>query len=241
MKRISILLISISIVFASCSKLSKPKLTNERDTVTYMIGVSMARQLKASEIGKIKPEIIERAFIEVFAGDSIKFTEQTMQMKFQAFFAKIQKEQSDKNLKEGQAFLEKNKKNPGIIVTPSGLQYQVIKDGNGPKPDSADVLSVNYKGTLINGEEFDARNAASLPIRGVFPGMTEALLKMGVGSKWKLFIPANLAYGEQAPRQGKIKPNMALIFEIDVLGIEPKKPQPANDPMAQMKAKMKMK
>ena len=241
MKRISILLISISIVFASCSKLSKPKLTNERDTVTYMIGVSMAKQLKSIEIGKIKPEIIERAFAEVFAGDSIKFTDQMVQMKIQAFLAKLQKEQSDKNLKEGQAVLEKNKKNPGVIITPSGLQYQIIKEGTGPKPDSTDAVSVNFRGTLINGEEFDARKAYTLPLRGVFAGMTEAFLKMGVGSKWKLFIPANLAYGEQAPRQGKIKPNMALIFEIDVLGIEPKKPQPANDPMAQMKAKMKMK
>jgi len=231
MKRISILLISALVILSSCGKMSKPRLATERDTIAYFIGVMQARglkeNLKQSDFGKFRPEVYARAYKEVFDGDSIKFTEMQMQTKLQSFFQKLQTQNSEKNLKEGQEFLEKNKKNPGVIVTPSGLQYQIIKEGNGPKPDSSDAVSVYYKGTLIDGKVFDSSKGSPVPLalKGVFPGMTEALLKMGVGSKWKLFIPSNLAYGANPRQGGEIKPNMVLIFEIEVLGIEPKKPE----------------
>ncbi|HEY4786916.1 MAG TPA: FKBP-type peptidyl-prolyl cis-trans isomerase [Bacteroidales bacterium] len=228
MKRISILLISISMIFASCGKLSKPRLANEKDTVTYMIGVSMARQLKGSDIGEIKPEIIRRAFQEVFAGDSIKFTDMQMQMKFQAYFTKLRNQVSEKNFKEGQAFLEKNKKNPGVVVMPNGLQYQVIKAGNGPKPDSSDIVSVNYVGYTIDGKKFDS-NPIGQPAKfrafgQTIRGWSQAILQMNVGSKWKVFLPGELAYGMDGSRDGSIKPNSTLIFDIELLNIE--KPQP---------------
>jgi FKBP-type peptidyl-prolyl cis-trans isomerase FklB len=233
-----------SIIFASCGKISKPKLSNERDTVSYFIGALQAKglqnYLKESDYGKFNRDLYVRAFEEVFAGDSIKFTDAQMNAKLSAFFQKLQQENSDKNLKEGEAFLEKNKKNPGVVVLPSGLQYQVIKQGNGPKPDSSDVVSVYYKGTLINGEEFDASKGepAKFPVRGVIPGMTQALLQMNVGSKWKIFIPANLGYGERVRPGGKIKPNSALIFELEVLGIEPKAPKTEAKPTMQQMMKM---
>lgn len=241
MKKVSIVLILTSIIFASCGKVSKPKLASDRDSVAYFIGAVQAKGLKnflkQSDYGKFNRDLYVRAFEEVFAGDSIRYTDMYMNAKLNAFFQKLQQENSDKNLKEGSAFLEKNKTNPGVIVLPSGLQYQVIKQGNGPKPDSSDMVSVNYRGTLINGEEFDASKGqpAKFPVKGVIPGMTEALLKMNVGSKWKLFIPAGLGYGLRPA--GKIKPNSALIFELELLGIEPKAPKTDNKPIPAMNFK----
>lgn len=237
MKRIAVLLMVASVILASCGKVGKPRLSNERDTVAYFIGALQAKglknYLKESDYGKFNRDLYVRAFEEVFAGDSIRFTDMQMNAKLSAFFQKLQQENSDKNLKEGEAFLEKNKKNPGVEVLPSGLQYQVIKQGNGPKPDSSDVVSVYYRGTLINGEEFDAslKQPAKFPVRGVIPGMTEALLKMNVGSKWKLFVPAKLGYGEHVRPGGKIKPNNVLVFEVEVLGIEPKAPKTEAKPV----------
>jgi FKBP-type peptidyl-prolyl cis-trans isomerase FklB len=143
----------------------------------------------------------------------------------------MQQKASVKVKAEGDKFLEENKKKSGVITTPSGLQYEVIKEGTGPQPDSTDVVSVHYKGTLINGEEFDSSIKRGTPekfgVTGVIPGWTEALLKMKVGSKWKLVIPSNLAYGERgAGRQ--IKPNSVLVFEMELLNIEPKA-APAKD------------
>jgi FKBP-type peptidyl-prolyl cis-trans isomerase FklB len=246
MKRISVLLISTLVILSSCGKLSKPKLASEKDTITYFIGLMQAKglkqNLKQSDFEGFKPEVYARAFQEVFKGDSIKFTDMQIQTKLQSYFQKMQAQSSEKALKEGQEFLEKNKKNPGVVVTPSGLQYQIIKEGTGPKPDSSDAVSVYYKGTLIDGKEFDSSKGTpvSLSLRGVFPGMTEALLKMGVGSKWKLFIPSHLAYGENPRPGGLIKPNMALIFEVEVLGIEPKKKE-EKPGMPQIPAKPKKK
>lgn len=247
MKRISILLVATLVILSSCGKLSKPKLATEKDTITYYIGVLQARglkqNLKQSDFDHFRPEVYARAFKEVFDGDSIKFTEMQMQMKLQSFFQKLQTQNSEKSLKEGNEFLEKNKKNPGVVVTSSGLQYQVIKEGNGPKPDSSDAVSVYYKGSLIDGKEFDSSKGTpvSLSLKGVIPGMTEALLKMPVGSKWKLFIPSRLGYGENVRPGGAIKPNSVLIFEVEVLGIDPKKKEEAKPAVPQVSGKSKKK
>lgn len=239
MKKVSILLICVTLVFASCSKkkkISKPHLSNGRDSVAYFIGVFTGKSIKTTlnsvEFGKFNQDVYLKAIEDVMNGDSIKYTDMYMNDQINGFIQKLQKQAGEKTFKEGQAFLENNKKNPGVVVLPSGLQYQVIKQGNGPKPDSSDVLSVNYRGLLINGEEFESNpkdQPAKLQVNRVIAGMTEALLKMNVGSKWKLFIPTNLAYGERPRQGGKIKPNMALIFELEVLAIEPKQAQPQQD------------
>src|SRR4051812_36403727 len=128
----------------------------------------------------------------------------------------------DKNKAEGEAFLNQNKKNKGVVTLADGLQYKIMKKGTGPKPTDSDVVTVNYAGTLINGTEFDSsykrHEPASFPVGGVIAGWTEALKMMKVGSKWKLFIPANLAYGERGNRG--IPPNSTLIFEVELRGIE---------------------
>ena len=237
MKRIFILLISVSLVLSSCNKkkISTPHLSSQKDTIAYFIGAVLGKQLKGQVnnieenfgLGKIDKKIFAQVVEDVLSGDSIKYTDMYMNQRVMAYIDKIRKESGEKNLKEGVAFLEKNKTNPGVIVTPSGLQYQVIKQGNGPKPDSSNRVVVNYKGSLVNGEVFETNNGVPLSVVGVIPGWTEALLKMNVGSKWKIFIPANLAYGENPRQGGKIKPNMTLIFELELLSIEPKQPQQA--------------
>jgi len=233
MKKISILLIAVSIIFASCGKkkVANIKLSTDKDSVAFFIGALTATNLKTNlkdaDFENFNKEVYLKVVESILSGDSVKFTDTYMSSKLNMYFQKLQQQAGEKNLKEGNAFLEKNKTNPGVVTLPSGLQYQIIKEGNGPKPDSSDVVSFNYKGTLINGEEFDSSKGqpAQVNVRGVIPGMTEAFLKMSVGSKWKLFIPSNLGYGERVRPGGKIKPNNALIFEVELMGIQPKAPK----------------
>jgi len=128
----------------------------------------------------------------------------------------------DKNLAEGEKFLNANKKKSGVVTLPDGLQYKIIKTGNGVKPSKTDTVTVHYRGTFINGKEFDSSykhgQPISFPVNGVIPGWTEALQLMNVGSKWELFIPANLAYGAYG-MPGAIEPNKTLIFEVELLGV----------------------
>lgn len=130
---------------------------------------------------------------------------------------------ADKNKKEGEAFLEANKKNPGVVVLPSGLQYQVIKEGTGPIPKANQNVIAHYTGWTIDGVEFDNSHKrgqpATFPVTGVIPGWSEALQKMKVGSVWKIFVPSELAYGAQGSR-GTIAPNATLVFQIELLGIQ---------------------
>jgi FKBP-type peptidyl-prolyl cis-trans isomerase FklB len=128
----------------------------------------------------------------------------------------------DKNKKEGDAFLAENKKKEGVITLPSGLQYKILKAGNGPKPKDMDKVTVNYRGTLIDGTEFDSSikrgQPATFPVHGVIKGWVEAIQLMPVGSKWQLFVPSELAYGERGA-EGLIGPNATLIFEVELLSI----------------------
>ncbi len=135
------------------------------------------------------------------------------------------KQAAENNKKEGEAFLAANKTKPGVVTTPSGLQYKILTEGKGPKPTAADKVSCNYKGTLINGTEFDSSykrgQPAIFPVGQVIKGWTEALQLMSVGSKWQLFIPADLAYGERGAGSD-IGPGATLIFEVELLSIEGK-------------------
>ncbi len=131
---------------------------------------------------------------------------------------------AEKNLAAGDAFLEKNKTKPGVVTLADGLQYKVITKGTGPKPTSNDVVTVHYAGTLINGKEFDSSykrgEPISFPVTGVIPGWVEALQLMPVGSTWELYIPANLAYGEQGAPPA-IGPNETLIFKVNLISVKP--------------------
>lgn len=244
MKKVIGVLIACTIVFASCNKKTSHHvaLKNESDSLSYYIGLSVGGSLKQSEVEKINTDAFAMGLEKVYAGDSINQME--VNTKIREYFTKKQMEIAGKNLKEGEDFLAKNKTKPGIVELPSGLQYEVIKEGTGPMPDSSDVVSFNYAGYTIDNKEFQSSYKTGQPltyqVTHLIPGWTEALLHMKVGSKWKLYIPAKLAYGEQGTRDGSIKPNSALIFDVELLAIEPK--QDTNNetaPMPSMKPRKK--
>jgi FKBP-type peptidyl-prolyl cis-trans isomerase len=137
---------------------------------------------------------------------------------------------ADKNKTEGAAFLAANKSKPGVVTLPSGLQYKILKEGTGPKPTASDTVACNYRGTLINGTEFDSSyktgQPATFPVSGVIKGWTEALQLMPVGSKWQLFIPSDLAYGNRGAG-ADIGPDTTLIFEVELLSIQDKSKEKA--------------
>ena len=206
---------------------SAPKPQETRDKVSYSIGADIGNNLKRSELD-LNPAFLTQGIKDAFAGSTVltdeemKATLQTFQSEMQAKMMAKQKVLAEKNQTESNKFLEENKKKEGVVTTPSGLQYKVIKEGTGPKPKTSDTVSVNYRGTLIDGKEFDkSKEPATFPVEGVIPGWVEALQLMPVGSKWQLFIPSSLAYGENAPPM--IGPNQALVFDVELLEI--KKPE----------------
>lgn len=220
--------ISVVFVFAATVAFAADAPKEQKDKISYSIGVDIGRNLKRSEI-EINADQLKQGLNDAIGGGTLLLTDAEMQQTMQAFqtdmqakMTKKRAEAGEKNKAEGEAFLATNKAKEGVKTLPSGLQYQVITEGKGEKPKSTDSVKTNYRGTLINGTEFDSsykRNEpAVFPVTGVIPGWTEALQLMPVGSKWRLFVPANLAYGENGPRE--IGPNSTLLFEVELLGIE---------------------
>jgi FKBP-type peptidyl-prolyl cis-trans isomerase len=208
-------------------KKSEVKLTNNTDSVSYALGVLIGennkQQMKSAPgVDQLNKEIILAAFEKAFSGDSVQIKPEKANAAIQAFFAKVSKGEGEKNLKAGEEFLASNKAKAGVVTLPSGLQYEIIKAGTGPKPKPEDEVKCHYHGTTIDGKVFDSSvdrgEPAVFPVNRVIPGWTEALQLMPVGSKWKLFIPAALAYGERGAGQD-IKPNSTLIFEVELLEI----------------------
>ncbi|MCD4746190.1 MAG: FKBP-type peptidyl-prolyl cis-trans isomerase [Bacteroidales bacterium] len=197
-------------------------LNTDLDSVCYAIGVDVANNIQRSGFEEINIDAIAKGFDDVFNSDETLIDPSETQKIVQEYFKKLREMKLEKNLKAAQEFLEENKKKEGVITLPSGLQYIVITEGDGPIPKLTDMVKTNYVGTLIDGTEFDSttgKDPASFRVNGVIKGWTEALQLMKVGSKWKLFIPPDIAYGEN-PRPGIIEPNMALIFELELLDIE---------------------
>jgi len=212
-------------------------LTDEKSRVSYAIGMMLGNNWKQQGLD-INPEIAAQAIKAIQAGGQTLLTPEqaqetltTFQKEFRAKQQAKQAEAGTKNKADGEAFLAKNKSVAGVTTLPDGLQYSVITAGTGAMPSASDVVSVHYRGTLIDGTEFDSSykrgQPAEFPVGGVIRGWTEALQKMPVGSKWKLFIPSELAYGEQG--RPSIPPNSVLIFEVELLSIQapPPPPQPA--------------
>lgn len=218
---------------AAEQKSQKPQET--RDKVSYSIGADIGNNLKRSDFD-LNPAFLAQGIQDAFQGKTVltdeemKSTLQAFQADLQAKMAAKQKALGEKNKAASDKFLEENKKKEGVVTTASGLQYKVIKAGNGPKPKATDTVSVNYRGTLADGTEFDkSKEPVTFPVEGVIPGWVEALQLMPVGSKWQLVIPPSLAYGENAPPA--IGPNQVLVFDVELLEI--KKPEAKASPSAE--------
>ncbi len=205
-------------------------LKTAKDKASYALGMSMAKGMKSQGVD-IDPAILARGLRDGLAGKPQLTDEEA-----QAALADLQKTvraqqeakskiQADENKKEGDTFLAANKAQSGVVTLPSGLQYKILKPGTGPRPTKDDTVVCNYKGTLLNGKEFDSSykrgQAATFPVGQVIPGWTEALQLMPVGSKWQLWIPSNLAYGPRAAGPD-ITPNSTLVFEVELESIAPK-------------------
>jgi FKBP-type peptidyl-prolyl cis-trans isomerase FkpA len=210
-------------------------MNNEQKQVSYMIGMDIAKSLE-----QIKQEIdvtmLSKGLTDQINGKTLLNEEQHKQIrdafatKLQAHAEKVAAELPKKNLEEGQAFLAKNKTVSGVVTTASGLQYQVLKQAQGAQPNATDIVKVHYKGTLLNGEVFDSsyerKEPIDFPLNQVVPGWSEGVGLMKVGSKYKFWIPANLAYGE-AGSPPAIGPNATLVFEVELLATSPAPAQPA--------------
>lgn len=212
-------------------------LTTEKDKQSYAIGLNVGQSLHRDGIA-VDPKIVVRGLQDAMAGGKVLLTDDQIKTVMTDLKNQVRQEQEAKRLaaaqtnkKEGVAFLAANATKPGVVTLPSGLQYKILAAGTGPKPTADDKVVCNYRGTLLNNTEFDSSyksgQPATFPVTGVIKGWTEALQLMPVGSKWQLFIPADLAYGE--PGRGPIEPNAVLIFEIELLSIAPKA-QPAPTP-----------
>ncbi|MGN6603794.1 MAG: FKBP-type peptidyl-prolyl cis-trans isomerase [Ginsengibacter sp.] len=203
------------------TNLSKP--ANSIDSLSYAIGVQVAEFYKQTQnVDKINPEFVSKAFKDVYNNQPLAISEDEanmfIQQKLQDYMAKKIKAVKD----SGQQFLAENKKKPGIVTLPDGLQYEIIKKGTGPVPTAQDTVKANYIGTLIDGKEFDNSykrgEPLTIPVTGVIKGWTEALQMMPVGSTWKLYIPSDLAYGDRGAG-GVIPGGATLIFTIELLDI----------------------
>ncbi|SFS33608.1 FKBP-type peptidyl-prolyl cis-trans isomerase FklB [Porphyromonadaceae bacterium NLAE-zl-C104] len=193
------------------------------DKLSYALGMSMASNLMNSGLKQIDVESFVKAFTEIMNNTTPSMSPQEANQVIQSYFSKIQDEMLENNLKEGEAFLEENSKKEGVVTLPSGLQYEVLKEGDGATPKATDKVKCHYHGTLLNGQVFDSSVQRGQPavfgVNQVIKGWVEALQLMSVGSKWRLYIPSDLAYGTQGAGNS-IEPNSALIFDVELLGIE---------------------
>ncbi len=204
-------------------------LKTKMDKVSYGLGISIGTNLKNQSVD-VEPDAFAKGLNDALSGSKPLMTEQEMRevmVAFQQEMVAKQLERSknlgEKNKKEGEPFLDANKKKEGVVTLPSGLQYKVIKEGKGKSPKAADTVTVNYRGTLIDGTEFDSSykrgEPATFAVNAVIPGWTEALQLMKEGAKWQLFIPSNLAYGEKGAGN-MIGPNAVLIFEVELISVK---------------------
>lgn len=207
----------------------KQELKTQKDKVSYVIGLDMGNSLKKNMVD-VDTEVLVRGLKDALSGATPLMTEQEMKETIMALQKDLQAKQqeqakalAEKNKKEGEAFLAENKKKRGVITMPSGLQYKILANGKGQSPKATDTVTVNYKGTLVDGTEFDSSykrgQPATFTVNGVIPGWTEALQLMKEGSKWQLFVPSNLAYGERGAG-GAVGPNAVLIFEVELISIK---------------------
>lgn len=223
--------LTMALLLVSCENNAQvvKELKTHQDSVSYAIGFNIGQNFKMQSV-EVDANILAAAINDVLTEKKALLNEEQAQQIMMAYQTELMAKQEEKrkadgskNLDAGKKFLAENKTKEGVQTTASGLQYKVIKMGDGPKPTSSDRVKCHYKGTLIDGKQFDSSidrgEPAVFPVTGVIAGWTEVLQMMPVGSKWQVFIPSELGYGERGAGED-IGPNATLIFEIELLGIE---------------------
>lgn len=265
MKKTILLFLGAGLIFVSVDaktkkqKNSKQELqapvavfTNDVDSMSYALGMNVGadflKNLQNIPGGKTNIDLLVKGFTHSMKGDSTLLSAQVAGDFFRTYITKAQQKDVDAKKADGEKFLAQNKTAEGVMVTPSGLQYKVIKAAEGPKPTEKDTVKVHYTGTLLDGKVFDSSvergEPIEFPLNQVIPGWTEGVQLMSVGSKYRFYIPYNLAYGEQGTQGGPIPGYATLIFDVELLGFKSyTEPQPepvkAEAPAAPAKAKAK--
>src|SRR5436190_3727545 len=230
MKRSIVILSASLLTFPLFGQEKSPQFKDQRDKVSYAIGMQIGFNLARQKVD-INPDVLATGIKDSLAGKPQLTPDQVKDImaQFEKDMEQKQKQLGEKNKADGAKFLEENKKKPGVKTTASGLQYKVEKEGTGPQPKATDMVTVNYRGTLIDGTEFDSSykrgQPATFPLNGGIKGWTEGLQLMKQGSKYQFVVPSNLAYGERSVGPD-IAPNATLIFEVELLDVKPP-PTPA--------------
>ena len=229
MKHLLTVILSIAFLFGVCHAQEKLELKDQKAKESYSLGYQFGHNLKAQGVD-LDLDIYTSGIKDALGGKEPRMSQEDiraaitgLQQRVQAARQKALKEQAEKNVGEGKKFLADNQKKEGIKTLPSGLQYKVMTEGSGKTPQATDTVTVNYKGTLIDGTEFDSSYKRGQPgtfkVNGVIKGWTEALQLMKEGSKWQLFIPPGLAYGERGAGR-IIPPNSVLIFAVELISVK---------------------
>jgi len=228
-KRLAITMCAAVALSGAAFAADAPELKSDKEKLSYSIGMDIGEKLKQQSID-VDTEMLARGLKDRYGGGKTILTEDEARQAF----AEFQKQQmakqaetmrllSEKNRADGEKFLAENAKKEGVRTLPSGLQYKEITPGKGKSPKATDNVTTNYRGTLIDGTEFDSSykrgQPATFPVSGVIPGWTEALQLMREGGKWQLFVPSNLAYGERGAGR-EIGPNATLIFEVELISVQ---------------------
>ena len=224
MKAIVIISVAFSFAVAAFAEEKPPQLKDLKDKASYSIGLNVGMNMKRQNVD-VNQDAFTAGFKDALAGRKPLMTEQEVREAMMAFEKDMQQKQNDavqKNAGDAQKFMSENKSKEGVKTTASGLQYKVMKEGSGAQPKTTDTVTVNYRGTLTDGTEFDSSykrgQPATFPVSGVIKGWTEALQMMKVGSKYQLFIPPDLGYGANGQRA--IPPNSVLIFEVELMDVK---------------------
>ena len=229
MKHLVAAIVSIALLCGICHAGEKPELKDQKDKESYSLGYQFGESLKSQGVD-INLDVYTSAIRDSLGGkepqlssEEIRLTIMGLRQRVAAVQQKALMEQAEKNLAEAKSFLAENGKKKGVKTLPSGLQYKVLSEGSGKTPEKSDTVTVHYRGTFINGTEFDSSIARGQPttfqVDGVIPGWTEALQLMKEGAKWQLFIPPELAYGEMG-MPPRIPPQSILLFDVELISVK---------------------
>jgi len=220
---ISSTLLGVFFLVSCQTKLTNVNLQSDLDSVSYCIGLSIGTNLQSSPMKEINYLAVAKGMEDGFGGNNTIDPNEANRI-ISTYMQRLENEGSVINKEEGEKFLAENKAKSGVVTTPSGLQYKIVREGTGPKPKLTDNVTVHYHGTLTDGTVFDSSvergEPASFPVNGVIQGWQEALQLMPVGSKWQLFIPSELAYGSRPMPGSKIQANMVLLFDVELISID---------------------